>query len=144
MVMTPCVVEAFNFFTATFSPFQLYEESILTIKLYGIKNCDTIKKARNWLAQHQLAYQFIDHRADGLDPAQLKSWLDQLGWEAVLNKRGTTYRTLSAEQKESLDADSAFELLIAQPAMIKRPLLAANGELLLGFNDAAYTELLLK
>lgn len=116
----------------------------MTIKLYGIKNCDTIKKARKWLTEHELAYQFIDHRADGLDPVQLKHWLDQLGWEAVLNKRGTTYRTLSAAQKESLDAESALELLIAQPAMIKRPLLQVNDTLLLGFNDASYRELLLK
>lgn len=116
----------------------------MSIKLYGIKNCDTIKKARNWLNQHDITYQFIDHRSDGLDAAQLKNWLDQLGWEAVLNKRGTTYRALTAEQKDNLDAQSAFELLLAQPAMIKRPLLEVEDQLVLGFNDALYADVLLK
>ncbi|MGO4998331.1 ArsC family reductase [Oceanisphaera sp. W20_SRM_FM3] len=116
----------------------------MSIKLYGIKNCDTIKKARNWLTKHEITYQFIDHRADGLDATQLKNWLEQLGWEAVLNKRGTTYRALTAEQKDNLDAESAFELLLAQPAMIKRPLLQVEDRLVLGFNDALYTDLFLK
>ena len=113
----------------------------MTTKLYGIKNCDTIKKAGKWLTAHNIEYQFVDHRADGLDPIQLKEWMDELGWDAVLNKRSATYRTLTTEQKESLDAQSAFELLMEQPAMIKRPLLQVDGQLVLGFNDALYTEL---
>ncbi|WP_319781562.1 ArsC family reductase [Oceanisphaera sp. IT1-181] len=113
----------------------------MTIKLYGIKNCDTIKKARKWLAEREISYQFIDHRIDGLDPAQLKAWLAQLGWEAVLNKRGTTYRALTEQQKTDLNSETAFELLLAQPAMIKRPLLQVNDQLYLGFNDTLYSEL---
>ncbi|ART79512.1 ArsC family reductase [Oceanisphaera avium] len=115
----------------------------MSIKLYGIKNCDTIKKARKWLSEHDLAYQFIDHRVDGLDPKELKQWLEKLGWEAVLNKRGTTYRGLSEQQKASLNATTAFELLLAHPAMIKRPLLVTEHNMVLGFNDALYTEQLL-
>lgn len=113
----------------------------MTTKLYGIKNCDTVKKACKWLTAHDIAYQFIDHRTDGLDPILLQEWLDELGWEAVLNKRGTTYRALPDEQKASLDAQSAFELLMEQPAMIKRPLLEVDGQRVLGFNNALYTEL---
>lgn len=115
----------------------------MTTKLYGIKNCDTIKKARKWLTTHEIDYQFIDHRTDGLDPAELKTWLEMLGWEAVLNKRGTTYRALSDTEKADLNAESAFELLLAHPAMIKRPLLQLNGQYYLGFKDTLYSELFL-
>lgn len=113
----------------------------MTVQLYGIKNCDTIKKARNWLTEHNIDYQFIDHRVDGLDPNQLKVWLAQLGWEAVLNKRGTTYRGLTEQQKADLNAQTAFELLLANPVMIKRPLLQRGEQRVLGFNDALYNEL---
>ena len=113
----------------------------MTIKLYGIKNCDTIKKARKWLTEHELDVQFIDHRSDGLDPSQLRAWLDELGWEALVNKRGTTYRALTEQQKANLNAETAFDLLLAEPAMIKRPLLEVDGQLVLGFNNVLYAEL---
>ncbi len=99
--------------------------------LYGIKNCDTIKKARKWLEQAGIDYRFHDHRADGLNPADLDRWLDQLGWEALLNSRGTTFRALPDEAKQGLDTAKARALLLEHPAMIKRPLLDQDGELTL-------------
>lgn len=117
------------------------QDFIMTIKLYGIKNCDTVKKARKWLDQHGIEYRFVDHRADGLDPAELQHWLEQLGWEQVLNKRGTTYRALPDADKASLGPDTAAALLQAQPAMIKRPLLALDDELHLGFKPELYSRL---
>ncbi|GAA3533456.1 ArsC family reductase [Zobellella aerophila] len=110
----------------------------MTIKLYGIKNCDTVKKARKWLEQHAIDYQFIDHRIDGLDPLELQDWLARLGWEQLVNKRGTSYRALSDEDKATLGPDTAAALLTATPAMIKRPLLVHDDRLQLGFNAADY------
>ncbi|AWL12118.1 Arsenate reductase (glutaredoxin) [Saliniradius amylolyticus] len=108
--------------------------------LYGIKNCDTIKKARKWLEQHQIPYQFHDYRQDGLDKDWLNQRVQELGWQQVLNKRGTTYRQLSDEQKANLDEASAIELLAEYPAMIKRPLLAHDGQHYLGFKADDYAE----
>ncbi|NHI01798.1 ArsC family reductase [Oceanimonas sp. MB9] len=113
----------------------------MTVTLYGIKNCDTIKKARKWLEQAGVDYRFVDHRADGLDPEQLAHWLEQLGWEQLLNKRGTTYRALSDADKAALGPESAAALLQAHPAMIKRPLLDLDGELHLGFKPEHYARL---
>lgn len=109
--------------------------------LYGIKNCDTIKKARKWLDEAGVDYRFHDHRADGLDPATLDGWLAKLGWEALLNTRGTTFRALPEEEKQGLDNDKARALLLAHPAMIKRPLLDRDGELTLGFKADHYQSL---
>ena len=113
----------------------------MTVILYGIKNCDTVKKARKWLEQAGIDYRFTDHRADGIDAEQLDHWLNVLGHEALVNKRGTTWRALSDEQKASLDADTAATLLLANPAMIKRPLLNIDGELHLGFKPEQYARL---
>lgn len=113
----------------------------MSVILYGIKNCDTVKKARKWLTEHQIDYTFVDHRADGLDPAQLQHWLDELGWEALVNKRGTTYRNLTEQEKATLGPDTAVTLLQANPAMIKRPLLSVDKTLYLGFKEAQYTTL---
>ena len=113
----------------------------MTIRLYGIKHCDTVKKARKWLEQQGIDYRFIDHRADGLDPLQLEHWLDQLGWEQLVNKRGTTYRALPEADKTALGPDTAAALLLAHPAMIKRPLLELDGQLHLGFNAELYSRL---
>ncbi|WP_375057810.1 ArsC family reductase [Zobellella sp. DQSA1] len=113
----------------------------MTIKLYGIKNCDTVKKARQWLEQQGVAYQFVDHRADGLNPAELEDWLERLGWEQLVNKRGTTYRALPDADKAALGPDTAAALLLANPAMIKRPLLEFDGQLHLGFNTELYSRL---
>ncbi|MDP5291004.1 ArsC family reductase [Oceanimonas sp. CHS3-5] len=113
----------------------------MTVTLYGIKNCDTVKKARKWLEQAGVDYRFVDHRADGLDPEQLAHWLEVLGWEQLLNKRGTTWRALSDDDKASLGPDTAAALLLAHPAMIKRPLLNLDGELHLGFKPELYASL---
>ena len=113
----------------------------MTTTLYGISNCDTIKKAKKWLETHDIDYQFHDYRKDGIN----RQWLEQtesiLGWETMLNKRGTTYRQLSDEQKQNLDKESALALLVEQPAMIKRPVLVHNGQYHLGFKAAQYDEI---
>ncbi len=108
--------------------------------MYGIKNCDTIKKARRWLDAQQIAYRFHDYRADGLDAALLDTFIAELGWEALLNTRGTTWRKLDDARRESIqNAPSAAELMLEMPAIIKRPLLCAPGKpMLLGFTEASY------
>ncbi|MFM4995994.1 ArsC family reductase [Aeromonas sanarellii] len=113
------------------------------VVLYGIspKNCDTIKKARKWLEEAGIDYRFHDLRADGLAPEQLDSWLERLGWEALLNTRGTTFRALPDEARQDLDTAKARALLLAHPAMIKRPLLDKDGELTLGFKADHYQSL---
>ncbi|MFL4557567.1 ArsC family reductase [Yersinia kristensenii] len=110
------------------------------LRLYGIKNCDTIKKARRWLEEQVIPYQFHDYRADGLSDEQLQGFIDKLGWEPLLNTRGTTWRKLPQAQRDAItDAQSAKLLMLEQPAIIKRPLLeAANGEMLLGFKIESY------
>ncbi|MEG0232210.1 MAG: ArsC family reductase [Hafnia sp.] len=114
-----------------------------SLYLYGIKNCDTIKKAKKWLEEQQVAYQFHDYRADGLDAELLRTFIVQLGWESLLNTRGTTWRKLDESVRQSINnADSAAELMLAQPAIIKRPLLAHNQRMLLGFNPDQYTQFL--
>ncbi|MEB7887912.1 ArsC family reductase [Hafnia alvei] len=114
-----------------------------SLYLYGIKNCDTIKKAKKWLEEQQIAYQFHDYRTDGLDAELLRTFIEQLGWESLLNTRGTTWRKLNESVRQSINnADSAAELMLAQPAIIKRPLLAHNHRMLLGFNPDQYTQFL--
>ena len=109
--------------------------------LYGIKNCDTIKKARKWLDEAGIDYRFHDHRVDGLDPAQLDLWLGQLGWEALLNRAGTTFRKLPDKDKTALDEKKAIALMLAQPSMIKRPVLdLGGGKLLVGFKPDIYAK----
>lgn len=109
------------------------------ITVYGISNCDTVRKARKWLQAQQVEFQFHDFRKDGLNAEQLKSWAEALGWEALLNKRGTTWRKLPDESKADVDQDKAIALMLEQPAMIKRPLVAiAEGDYLLGFSEDAY------
>ena len=106
--------------------------------MYGIKNCDTIKKARTWLADHGVAYEFHDYKAAGIDAARLKRWTDALGWETVLNRAGTTFRALPDADKQGLDQGKAIALMVAQPAMIKRPMVEHEGKLLVGFKPADY------
>ncbi|MHC6528031.1 ArsC family reductase [Vibrio proteolyticus] len=110
----------------------------MTITMYGIPNCDTIKKAKKWLEAEGIDYQFHDYRKQGVDPAMVTTFCDALGWENVVNKRGTTYRQLPQKQKDSLDATSAIELLVAHPAMIKRPILLVDGQYHLGFKADQY------
>jgi len=111
------------------------------IKLYGIKNCDTVKKARRWLEDNNIDYQFHDFRQDGLDKKQLGGWVEQLGWETVLNKRSTTWRNLSDKEKEIQTNTQAVKLLAANPTLIKRPVLEKNKTLLIGFKEAEYKKL---
>lgn len=111
------------------------------ITLFGIKNCDTIKKARNWLADHGIDYQFHDYRSNGLERSQLEVWSDELGWEQLLNRRGTTWRKLPDEVKDAVDEESAIALMLEQPAMIKRPLLDTGTQRVLGFKAADYEQL---
>ncbi|UXI00638.1 ArsC family reductase [Photobacterium sp. TY1-4] len=105
---------------------------------YGIKNCDTIKKMKKWLDAENISYRFHDYRVDGLDAALLETFEAQLGWEAMVNKRGTTYRQLSDEQRAGLNRETALALLLEYPAMIKRPLLVHNDRYHLGFKPDQY------
>lgn len=109
--------------------------------MYGIKNCDTIKKAKKWLETNDIEYRFHDYRVDGLDEQWLTSAVAELGWENVLNKRGTTYRQLEQNIKDNMDEKLAIEQMLLAPAMIKRPILSTNGKLHLGFKDASYQEI---
>ena len=114
------------------------------IVMYGIKNCDTIKKARRFLEANNIDYRFHDYRADGLDADFLHSAIAELGWEALLNTRGTTWRKLDESVRNSItDADSAAKLMLEMPAIIKRPLLCAPGQpMLLGFSESSYTQII--
>lgn len=109
--------------------------------LYGISNCDTIKKARKWLTENNLDVAFHDVRKDGLDEDQLTAWVNAVGWEVLLNKRGTTYRQLSDEQKASIDEANAIQLMLEYPAMIKRPVLDHNDTITVGFSADNYQQL---
>jgi len=111
------------------------------VTLYGIANCDTIKKAKTWLRNHDIEFQFHDYRKQGLDANWLKDRVKELGWEVLINRRGTTWRQLSAEVRDSLDSESATRVMLDNPAIIKRPLLEKNGQAHLGFSDAQYLQL---
>lgn len=106
--------------------------------LYGIKNCDTIKKARRWLDQQQIDYEFFDYRADGLTLSLLERFELACGWQHLLNTRGTTFRNLPVEKKSALDKVNALALMLEQPAMIKRPLLQHEDQFYLGFDVQQY------
>jgi len=106
--------------------------------LYGIKNCDTIKKARNWLSQNDVPYQFVDYRTDGISHEQLATFAKACGWQKLLNTRGTTYRQLNEVDKADLTEEKALILMLAQPAMIKRPLLEHEGHCHLAFTPDQY------
>ena len=108
------------------------------VTLYGISNCDTIRKAKKWLDSASIDYQFHDYRKQGLEKQALEQWAQQLGWEALLNRRGTTWRKLDEAQKQDIDQARAIDLMLEHPAMIKRPLLKTDDQLHLGFSDAAY------
>ena len=110
----------------------------MAITMYGIKNCDTIKKACDWLADHGRAYEFHDYKASGIDKAKLQGWVDKLGWEILLNRAGTTFKKLPDADKAGIDAARAIALMEAQPSMIKRPVLDVDGDLLVGFKPDIY------
>ena len=106
--------------------------------LYGIRNCDTMKKAWTWLDEHGVAYEFHDYKKQGIDRGRLEAWVRELGWETLLNRAGTTFRKLPDDRRVGLDAAKAVELMLAQPSMIKRPVLEAGRRLLVGFKPAEY------
>ena len=108
--------------------------------LYGIPNCDTMKKARTWLDAHGIAYSFHDYKKAGIDRATLTGWVDALGWEALLNRSGTTFRKLPDADKADLDAARAIDLMLAQPSMIRRPVLVGDGWIETGFKPERYAE----
>ncbi|HEY0270475.1 MAG TPA: ArsC family reductase [Sphingomonas sp.] len=111
----------------------------MTITIYGIPNCDTMKKARTWLDGHGVAYVFHDYRKAGIDRATLAGWVAEHGWETILNRAGTTFRKLPEADREGLDADRAIALMLAQPSMIKRPVLDVGaGTTLVGFKPERY------
>ena len=110
----------------------------MTPILYGIPNCDTVKKARVWLDQHGVAYAFHDYRKAGIDRARLEQWVAAHGWETVLNRAGTTFRALPPEAKADLDAAKAIGLMLAQPSMIKRPVLDLGDRTVVGFKPEIY------
>ncbi|MFC3208839.1 ArsC family reductase [Aquamicrobium soli] len=112
----------------------------MAVTIYGIPNCDTMKKARNWLESHGVDYAFHDYRKQGLEPQRLDGWVEKLGWEVLLNKAGTTFRKLADADKENLEAGKAKVLMLANPSMIKRPVLDLGGRLLVGFKPEIYAE----
>jgi arsenate reductase (glutaredoxin) len=112
-----------------------------SITIYGIKNCDTMKKARAWLDQHGVTYSFHDYKAVGIDRERLERWSKKVGWEILLNRAGTTFRKLPDKDKRAIDARKAVALMLAQPSMIKRPVLELDGgKLLVGFSPERYAD----
>ena len=111
------------------------------VTLYGIPNCDTIKKAKVWLNDHRVEFIFHDYRKQGIDKNQLQSMIAVLGWEAMLNRRGTTWRALPDTVKDRIDLESVISVMLDNPAIIKRPILAKDEQLHLGFSAAQYQEI---
>jgi arsenate reductase len=115
----------------------------MPITIYGIKNCDTMKKARAWLDQQGVDYDFHDYKVAGIDRERLQRWEKKVGWETLLNRSGTTFRKLPDQDKQVNDAKQAIALMLAQPSMIKRPVLElGGGKLLVGFKPELYSEAL--
>ncbi len=113
------------------------------MRLYGIPNCNTVKKARAWLDARHLTYEFHDYKKAGVPEAQLRAWMQRLGWETLVNRQGTTWRQLPDAEKAAVkDADSALALMLAKPSVIKRPVVEAGKTLLVGFDEARYEEVL--
>lgn len=111
------------------------------ITLYGIKNCDTVKKARKWLEAHHVEYRFHDFREDGLDRDAVAAWIDELGWETLVNKRSTSWKALDAAARDNMDATSALDAVMDQPTLIKRPLLDTGKERFTGFTAGDYARI---
>ena len=110
----------------------------MPVTIYGIKNCDTMKKARAWLDKRGVAYDFHDYKTAGIERAELERWCKKAGWETVLNRAGMTFRKLPDKDKTALDEKKAIALMLAQPSMIKRPVLTIGGTLLVGFKPEQY------
>jgi Spx/MgsR family transcriptional regulator len=116
----------------------------MTTTIYGIRNCDTMKKARAWLESRGIAHDFLDYKVTGASREMLSRWCAALGWETVLNRAGTTFRALPEAEKAGLDEDGAVSLMLAQPSMIKRPILDRDGELIAGFKSDIYEKRLVE
>ncbi len=114
----------------------------MAITIYGIKNCDTMKKARTWLDEHSIAYTFHDYKTSGIERAKLAQWSQTVGWERLLNKKGTTFRKLREADRTALSEAKALDLMLAQPSMIKRPVLEHGTTLLVGFDPNTYAKAL--
>jgi arsenate reductase len=110
------------------------------VTIYGIKNCDTMKKARAWLDAHGIEHVFHDYKTAGIERSRLKAWADAVGWEVLLNKAGMTFRNLPDAEKADLTKTKALALMAARPSLIKRPVLDVGGDLLVGFKPEAYAE----
>lgn len=110
----------------------------MTVTIHGIRNCDTMKKARAWLEGHGVAHALHDYKAAGIDRAVLEAWARKVGWEALLNRAGTTFRKLPEAEKQGLTEARAIALMLAQPSVIKRPVLTAGETILVGFDPARY------
>lgn len=113
----------------------------MSLTLYGIPNCDTVKKARTWLDTHGVAYGFHDYKKAGIEVATLQGWCAAAGWEVLLNRAGTTFRKLTDAEKSGLDEARAIALMVAQPGMIKRPVLVGAGPVVVGFKPERYAAL---
>ena len=114
----------------------------MSLQFYGIPNCDTVKKARAWLDQRGVGYEFHDYRKEGADAGKLAHWSDAAGWEALLNRRGTTFRTLADADKADIDRAKAIRLMQAHPSLIKRPVVEHAGGVLIGFDAAEWARVL--
>jgi len=114
----------------------------MSVVIHGIRNCDTMRKAAKWLEAHGVVYRMHDYRRDGLDPALLQAWIDRLGWEALLNRAGTTFRKLPEARRINLDGASAVALMLDEPAMIKRPVLMSGEGLAVGFSPSDWMKLI--
>jgi len=110
------------------------------ITVYGIKNCDTVKKACNWLTKNNIEYQFHDFRKDGLTQTKVKQWASKVDWEILLNRRGTTWRKLSDQEKDSINKTNALKLMVEQPTLIKRPVVEHSDNVMVGFSEDTYKE----
>ena len=110
----------------------------MNLQLYGIPNCDTVKKARKWLDERRVAYSFHDYKKQGADPGRIAGWVDRAGWETVLNRAGTTFKKLPDADKQGLDANKAIALMAANPSAIKRPIVEYPGGLLVGFKEPTW------
>lgn len=113
-----------------------------SVTIYGIKACDTMKKARGWLDDRGVKYAFHDYKAQGIDKSRLEAWAKAVGWETLLNRAGTTFRKLSDSDRENLTEKKAIALMLAQPSMIKRPVLDVGGKLTVGFKPENYAKVL--
>lgn len=113
----------------------------MALTMFGIANCDTIKRAKTWLADHGIAFDFHDYKKAGVDEAVLQAWVAELGWEVLLNKAGTTFRALPDAYKQGLDAEKAVALMLANPSMIKRPVLDLGNRRIVGFKPDVYGQI---